>query len=204
MNRYRTSAKLRVQTRAELIKLHQRLHTTTIYVTHDQTEAMTMGNRIAVMKDGVLQQLDTPQVLYDHPANQFVAGFIGSPAMNFFTAELGSADGAMTVRLAGTTFQLPPAKAASLQRYGERDVTVGIRPENISKPSSNSSWTAEALVEVVEPLGSDVFVTYRTGEESFVARQPPHHQSHVGDREVVALDLSKAHFFNSAAEEAVA
>src|SRR5687768_8211612 len=124
-------AKLRVQTRAELIKLHQRLQTTVIYVTHDQVEAMTMGSRIAVMRDGILQQLETPQTLYDKPANMFVAGFIGSPAMNFFDGKCTGTPDAMYID--GGTFKLrvPPDKAEKLVRYIGKDIVFGIRPEDI-------------------------------------------------------------------------
>lgn len=197
-------AKLRVQTRAELIKLHQRLHTTTVYVTHDQTEAMTMGNRIAVMKDGVLQQLDTPQSLYDNPVNQFVAGFIGSPSMSFFDARLESVDGKAAIRIGDSVFQLPPEKAKILGNRPAGDLIFGIRPENLSVPNENSEAVAEALVEVVEPLGSDVFVTYRLADTSFVARQPPHHMTHIGNVEKVAFDLRAAHFFDKETRQTLA
>src|SRR5689334_22184278 len=124
-------AKLRVQTRAEISKLHLRLKTTFIYVTHDQTEAMTMGTRIAVMKDGILQQLDTPQTLYDNPANMFVAGFIGSPAMNFFEAKLDRGDGGLLVDLGSVHLPIPSQKLESLGNHIGKAVFFGIRPEDI-------------------------------------------------------------------------
>src|SRR5512136_910279 len=127
-------AKLRVQTRAEIYKLHLRLGTTFIYVTHDQTEAMTMGTRIAVMKDGLLQQIDTPQTLYDRPGNIFVAGFIGSPAMNFFDVKLTASEGKLVID--GSTFHLevPPDRVKALQPYVGKDLVLGIRPEDLHDP----------------------------------------------------------------------
>src|SRR5881227_641013 len=124
-------AKLRVQTRAEISKLHQRLKTTFIYVTHDQVEALTMGTRIAVMKDGILQQLDTPQTLYDHPANMFVAGFIGSPAMNFFDAKLDRRDGGVVVDLGTIQLPLPSHQAEQFGSQAGKPIYFGIRPEDI-------------------------------------------------------------------------
>ena len=124
-------AKLRVQTRAEISKLHQRLATTFIYVTHDQVEAMTMASRIAVMKDGLLQQVDTPQSLYDHPSNIFVAGFIGSPSMNFFDATLVESDGKMEVNAGGFRLDVPPEKAVEWREHLGNEVIFGIRPEDI-------------------------------------------------------------------------
>src|SRR5512136_176783 len=124
-------AKLRVQTRAEISKLHQRLETTFIYVTHDQTEAMTMGSRIAVMKDGVLQQIDTPQTLYDRPGNIFVAGFIGSPAMNFFDVRLGSSDGKLVIDGGSFKLEVPSDRATALQSYVGKELVLGVRPENL-------------------------------------------------------------------------
>src|SRR5213079_1668545 len=125
-------AKLRVQTRAELIKLHQRLQATVIYVTHDQVEAMTMGSRIAVMRDGILQQLDTPQALYDRPANMFVAGFIGSPAMNFFPGSVVNGDGGQIwAQMAGQKLSIPRERGMGLAAQSGRDVIFGLRPEDI-------------------------------------------------------------------------
>jgi multiple sugar transport system ATP-binding protein len=160
-------AKLRVQTRAEIARLQDELGVTTIYVTHDQVEAMTMGDRVAVMRKGVLQQVDTPQSLYEHPTNLFVAGFIGSPAMNMVEASLVPADGALAVKLAG--FQLPVpdevmAQRPDLRRYEGRKVVVGIRPEDMEDASLVSDAPAErrisSTVELREALGSDVVVHF--------------------------------------------
>jgi multiple sugar transport system ATP-binding protein len=156
-------AKLRVQTRAEIARLQDELGVTTIYVTHDQVEAMTMGDRVAVMRKGVLQQVDTPQSLYEHPTNLFVAGFIGSPAMNMVEASIVPADGALAVKLA--EFQLPVpdevmAERPDLRQYEGRKVVVGIRPEDMEDASLVSEAPAErrirSTVELREALGSDV------------------------------------------------
>ena len=128
-------AKLRVQTRAEISKLHQQLATTFIYVTHDQTEAMTMGTRIAVMKDGVLQQIETPQTLYDRPDNMFVAGFIGSPSMNFFDATITNTDGSFYVDAGTFRVKVPPSKLELVKPYSGKQVVFGIRPEHVYDPA---------------------------------------------------------------------
>jgi multiple sugar transport system ATP-binding protein len=200
-------AKLRVATRAELIKLHQRLQTTVIYVTHDQTEAMTMGHRIAVLRDGILQQLDTPQSLYDRPANMFVAGFIGSPAMNFFDAKVvGTAD-AMYVD--GGTFKvrLPANKAERLVGMLGKDVVFGIRPEDIIDRSTVASAPADSTmkvqVNVVEPLGSEQYVYLLSGDTEFVARMDARQPVRAGQAMEVVLDLEHMHAFDRASQVAL-
>ena len=155
-------AKLRVQTRAELIKLHERVQTTTIYVTHDQIEAMTMGDRIAVMSLGLLQQLDTPQHLYDRPANKFVAGFIGSPSMNFVDVDLAAQDGKVYARTAGFTMQAPAIREKSLASYIGKSVTMGVRPEHLVEvgrlPGFVPGMAIPVTVNIVELLGNENFV----------------------------------------------
>jgi multiple sugar transport system ATP-binding protein len=160
-------AKLRVQTRAEIARLQDELGVTTMYVTHDQVEAMTMGDRVAVMRKGMLQQVDTPQSLYEHPTNLFVAGFIGSPAMNLLEASLVPADGSLAVKLAG--FQLPVpddviAERPDLRQFEGRKVIVGIRPEDMEDASLLSDAPADrritSTVELREALGSDVVVHF--------------------------------------------
>jgi multiple sugar transport system ATP-binding protein len=145
-------AKLRVQTRTQIAKLQRDLAVTTVYVTHDQTEAMTMGDRIAVLKDGLLMQVGTPQDLYDTPANVFVAGFIGSPAMNIFEAPIIEGK----IRLGDRSVDLPPAAAAELASRGRSSVIFGVRPEDLRITNSEAAWPVE--VQLVEGLGADAYV----------------------------------------------
>jgi multiple sugar transport system ATP-binding protein len=200
-------AKLRVATRAELIKLHQRLQTTVIYVTHDQIEAMTMGSRIAVLRDGVLQQLDTPQTLYDRPANMFVAGFIGSPAMNFFDAKITGTPDAMYVDGGSFKVRVPTDKAERLTGYLGKDVVFGIRPEDIfdraTQPNAPGESALQAQVNVVEPMGSEQFVYLQTGENEFVARMDARSPVKAGQQMDVLLDLSHMHAFDRQTQEAL-
>ena len=155
-------AKLRVQTRAEISKMHQRLQTTFIYVTHDQTEAMTMASRIAVMNKGILQQLDTPQTLYDYPANLFVAGFIGSPAMNFFQAKLRKDGEKLLVDTGEMVIRIPDERAKTYMPIAGKDIIFGIRPENIHNPMfappGIHAETIEAKVDVVELMGFEILL----------------------------------------------
>ncbi len=200
-------AKLRVQTRAELSKLHQRLGTTFIYVTHDQVEAMTMATRIAVMKDGLLQQLDTPQNLYDSPGNIFVAGFIGSPSMNFFDVTLVESDGRLFVD--GGTFRLemPEHKIAALLPYKGKEVIAGIRPEDIHAkpytPADIIQQDMKAEVEVTELMGNEIFVYLLTGKKSFIARVDPRASGRPGDQIELALNMANVHIFDRDTETAI-
>jgi multiple sugar transport system ATP-binding protein len=200
-------AKLRVATRAELIKLHQRLQTTVIYVTHDQVEAMTMGSRIAVLRDGVLQQLDTPQTLYDRPANMFVAGFIGSPAMNFFDAKITGTPDAMYIDGGSFKLRVPADKAERLGTYISKDVVFGIRPEDIfdraQQPNAPTESTMRVQVNVVEPMGSEQFVYLLTGESEFVARMDARSPVKAGQQMDVLLDMSHMHTFDRQTQEAI-
>ena len=153
-------AKLRNQMRAELIKLRQNVNTTFVYVTHDQTEAMTLGDRIVIMKDGFIQQIGTPQEVFDHPSNLFVAGFIGSPQMNFFDAELVANGGKYAVRLADAIIDLPEATQKALKAKGlpAKKVILGIRPEHITLASGKTAGTVGATVDVSEMMGSELYV----------------------------------------------
>jgi multiple sugar transport system ATP-binding protein len=200
-------AKLRVQTRAEISKLHQRLQTTFIYVTHDQVEAMTMASRIAVMKDGVLQQLDTPQQLYDCPNNIFVAGFIGSPAMNFFDAELQRSDGKLVVDTGAFNVTVPENKAAAYQNYAGKRVVLGIRPEDVHDPSFAPPGIHSALVptrvDVTELMGNEVFLYLASGDKNFVGRVDPRTHARVGEDIQVALNLDNMHLFDRDTEQAI-
>lgn len=200
-------AKLRVETRAGISKLHQRLGTTFIYVTHDQTEAMTMATRIAVMKDGILQQVGTPGELYDHPSNMFVAGFIGSPSMNFFSAKLAGSDGGMVFDTG--TFKLPvPADTRETLRARSDDTfVVGIRPEDIHDAAYQApgieSANIEAQVDVVEPMGSEIYLNLLSGETPFVARVDPRSRATAGNNVALAFDVNKLHVFDKKTELAI-
>ncbi len=201
-------AKLRVQTRAELIKLHQRLQTTTIYVTHDQTEAMTMGHRIAVMRDGILQQLDTPQHLYDSPSNVFVAGFIGSPAMNFFSGQIASdGDGSVWVQTSGIKLRVPEDKASQLKAATSPDVIFGVRPEHIHSRSEvrdgKVGTSANVKVSVVEPLGSEINTYLVADGQEFIARMDASVAPRPGENMEIVFDTSKLHVFDKQTEQAL-
>jgi multiple sugar transport system ATP-binding protein len=201
-------AKLRVQTRSEISKLHKQLETTFIYVTHDQTEAMTMADRIAVMKLGVLQQVDTPQNLYDSPANKFVAGFIGSPSMNFFDGKLVADNGA--IHFDGSDFQIPIPDAikSAYQEFVGKDVTFGIRPEDIHNPEFTPSGIGtakvQAKVEVTELMGNEIFVYLTTGgHQSYIARVDPRSNYNYGQDVEVAFNMENFHIFDKETEEAI-
>jgi multiple sugar transport system ATP-binding protein len=202
-------AKLRVETRAGLIKLHQRLLTTTVYVTHDQTEAMTMGHRIAVLRDGVLQQLDTPQTLYDRPANLFVAGFIGSPAMNFFPGQLTSDDGGqdLFVQTSGLKLKVPETMAAQLGSQNGREIVFGVRPEHIHSksevPDADATRTANVNVSVVEPLGSEVFAYLSANGHEFIARMDATAKPRPGETIETVFDTEHLHVFDKETEQAL-
>ncbi|MPZ15516.1 MAG: sn-glycerol-3-phosphate ABC transporter ATP-binding protein UgpC [Chloroflexi bacterium] len=197
-------AQLRVQTRAELVKLHQRLGTTVIYVTHDQVEAMTMGQRIAVLRDGLLQQFDTPQQLYNDPANVFTAGFIGSPSMNFFPGVLTRAgDGQIGVRGDGFAVPLSPSVAARVAGLVGEHVILGIRPEHIADPrqiTDPGAVRARARVNVVEPLGSEVYVYLETDGTEFVGRLDARYAPRPGDEIEIAIATDRIHLFDPASE----
>ncbi len=200
-------AKLRVQTRAEISKLHQRLETTFIYVTHDQTEAMTMGTRIAVMKDGVLQQLDTPQRLYDFPANMFVAGFIGSPAMNFFDATVTGSRDDLSLDTGSFKLPIPAARREKLAGYAGKTVVFGVRPEDVHDrafvPGAITGAPVPAQVDVMEPMGSEIYLYLLSGKQSYVARVDPRSQAKPGKSIEVMLNLDHLHVFDKATEQSV-
>ena len=192
-------AKLRIQTRAMLQQLHQRLRRTTIYVTHDQVEAMTMGDRIAVMRDGVLQQLDTPMNLHEHPVNLFVAGFIGSPSMNFFSAKVTSGDGGASADAGFFRARLPQGTNAT----PGQDVILGIRPEDIadlSRAQQNGHVPVDAKVDVVEFLGNELQLLLSAGGQSFTARVPPDTRTAPGATLRVGLDVGHLHVFDKQSE----
>ncbi|WP_029214454.1 ABC transporter ATP-binding protein [Kallotenue papyrolyticum] len=201
-------AKLRVQTRAEISKLHKRLGTTFIYVTHDQVEAMTMGTRIAVMRDGILQQLDAPQVLYDHPANMFVAGFIGSPAMNFFEATIRRGTDGLVVDTGDFALPIARNKQEVAGKYIDRSVYFGIRPEDIHDaqfvpPGVEANATVDAEIAVVEHMGAEVFAYADVGTKEFVARLDPRTAAEAGKPLRLAFDMSRMHLFDRETEMAL-
>ncbi|HEY9574345.1 MAG TPA: sn-glycerol-3-phosphate ABC transporter ATP-binding protein UgpC [Lachnospiraceae bacterium] len=199
-------AKLRVQMRIEISKLHERLGATIIYVTHDQTEAMTLGTRIVVMKDGVVQQVDTPQNLYNKPGNLFVAGFIGSPQMNFMDAVVKVNGSEVTLTAGKNTFKLPASKAKAVidGGYDGKTVVMGIRPENVHDSEmvvetlKDSSFDAE--IKVYELLGAEVFLYFDVEGTSMTARVDPRTTARTGDVVRFALDMEKVHLFDKETE----
>lgn len=200
-------AKLRVQTRAELSKLHQQLQTTFIYVTHDQVEAMTMASRIAVMKDGVLQQIDSPQKLYDVPANVFVAGFIGSPGMNFCEVTVKQSNGKLVIDGDGFNIEVPESLTERYGSHVDKSVIFGIRPEDIHDPNfappGISQAAIEAKVDVTELMGNEVILYLMSGGEEFVARVDPRTSVSVNDRVEVVLNMENMHLFEKDGETAI-
>ena len=201
-------AKLRVQMRIEIAKLHQRLGTTIIYVTHDQTEAMTLGTRIVVMKDGVIQQVDTPQNLYDKPQNLFVAGFMGSPQMNFLDAVVRINGTAVTLEVAGQSIPLPPAKAKKLidGGYNGKTVTMGIRPEDVYDSEmfiETAKCVFSSTIKVYELLGAEVFLYFDLGEFAMTARVDPRSNARPGDTVRFAFDVEKIHVFDKETEQVI-
>ena len=198
-------AKLRVQMRVELKKIHNRLGTTAIYVTHDQVEAMTLGDRVVVMKDGLVQQVGEPLDLYNEPVNRFVAGFLGSPAMNFASVRIADEDGAVHAIGDGIRLKLPLAIAARLQAYTGRDVTLGIRPEDLRVVSGEAAngLGFDAVVEVVERLGSEILLDVKVGAGSMVAAVEPSVQAKVREQLRLALDPERLHFFDTQTEAAI-
>ncbi len=177
-------AKLRVQTRVELLKLHQQLKATSIYVTHDQIEAMTMGDRIVIMLDATIQQVGSPMEVYQKPANKFVAGFIGSPAMNFAPARVTEEGGKLFIKGKGFKFEVPQESAGGLESYRDREVTFGIRPEDVRLETNGGggSNSFEAVVDIVQPVGSDIFLDLDVSGDSITARVESSTEVTGGDR----------------------
>ncbi|MGN0517358.1 MAG: ABC transporter ATP-binding protein [Acutalibacteraceae bacterium] len=202
-------AKLRAQMRTEISKLHQRLGTTFIYVTHDQTEAMTMGTRIVVMKDGFIQQVDTPQNLYDMPCNEFVAGFIGSPQMNFIDAKIEKNGKDYSFVVGSQSIKLPESKNKDdvLAKYVGKDVVIGIRPEHVhDEPEfleKAADGIVEADVEVTELMGAEIYLYLNVFDNQVTARVEPTSKAKPGDKIKVALDLNKIHIFDKETEQTI-
>jgi len=191
-------AKLRVQTRAELARLHQRLGTTTVYVTHDQVEAMTMGSRIAVMSEGVLQQVGTPQQLYDHPVNRFVAGFIGSPAMNFVDVTISGTGDAMTIEAPDATIPIPDRLRPAIGRVTSGKLVAGFRPDHLDIGTGGPDVaTIHGRADVVEYLGAQELLHVSAAGKDHVAIVNASRQVHPGDDINLVLPLDKLHLFDS-------
>jgi multiple sugar transport system ATP-binding protein len=200
-------AKLRVTARAEISKLHQRLGTTFIYVTHDQVEAMTMGDRIMVISDGILQQIDSPRVLYNTPRNLFVAGFIGSPSMNFFDATLVAEDGEIYADAGDFRVHAPADRKQAYGEYVGKEVTLGLRPENIHGspyvPPNINAAHLKATVEVVELLGHELHVFANSGKNSFVAIVDTRLAPSVGSEVELVANVDSMHIFDKDTELAI-
>ena len=203
-------AKLRVQMRIEISKIHQRLGATIIYVTHDQTEAMTLGTRIVVMKDGVVQQVDTPQNLYQKPGNLFVAGFMGSPQMNFLDAVISEKGGNLIAKVGEHELVIPAAKAKALKDggYVGKTVVLGIRPEDIHDSQmfieASPSAPMTSVVKVYELLGAEVFLYFDIAGTDCTARVNPRTTAKIGDTVKFAFDLNKLHVFDKETEKVIA
>jgi multiple sugar transport system ATP-binding protein len=204
-------AKLRAQMRTELSKLHVRLGTTFIYVTHDQVEAMTMGDRIVVMKDGFIQQVDSPENLYSKPCNEFVAGFMGSPQMNFLDAKVVEKDGAVCCEFGEAnkryTIALPAGKSELAKPYVGKEVVMGIRPEHIHDEemflSSATTGIVDAVVEVSEMMGAETYLYLVCAGQNLVARVSPRNTLRHGDQIRVAFDAAKLHLFDKETEKTI-
>src|SRR5258706_2121844 len=202
-------AKLRVQTRAEVNRLHRRLGITTVYVTHDQVEAMTMGDRIVVMNHGFVQQVDAPLSLYNRPANIFVAGFIGSPAMNFIPVTINQDGGKLWADAGSFKVELPPDQANRVRHHVGRECTFGVRPEDfydrnlpgIVQPASGN--TIKLGVDVLEPLGDDVEIHFTSGDLHMIGKLDSKTKAAVGETMAVVFDMEKRHLFDNESEKAL-
>jgi multiple sugar transport system ATP-binding protein len=190
-------AKLRVQMRTEISKLHKQLGATMIYVTHDQTEAMTMGDRIVVMKDGIINQVDTPMNLYNKPVNQFVAGFIGSPAMNFIEGKISGTEAPVfTSKDKGISFNLMHDQIESVRKFLEIEMVLGIRPENIQLEfNASNSIEIDAQIEVIEPMGNETFIYFDVGKIQFIARVEPSEELKKTGTIKLYFDSAKVYYF---------
>ena len=202
-------AKLRVQMRVELKRLHEQLETTAVYVTHDQVEAMTLGDRVVVMKDGWVQQVGEPLELYGHPANKFVAGFMGSPGMNFVDVSVSESDGALWAEAKGLRVKVPPEAAGRIRKHGGTRLTLGVRPEGMrlagaaDSSASLADYSFNLEADVVEPLGNEILLNFRIGGVPMVARLDPGARIKMHDRLSLALDSSRLHYFDPESEAAL-
>ncbi len=199
-------AKMRVQMRVEIGRLRHQLNTTMIYVTHDQTEAMTMGDRITVMNDGLIQQVAEPTVLYDSPANKFVAGFIGTPPMNFYEGQIARENGGLVFNEGGFTIPVPTQWQEALSAYTDKAIVFGTRPEDVGSTQAEGIEGApriRARVDVVEPMGSETYCHLNTGKSTFISRMDSHRECTVGEEMDLAVFLGKAHFFDPETDKTI-
>jgi len=198
-------AKLRVQMRTEMKKLHKRVATTTIYVTHDQVEAMTLADRVVVMRDGWVEQIGTPDAIYNQPASVFVAGFIGAPTMNLVAARLEQRDTALVIALGGeASLAIPAERTQAYRDWVGRDVIFGLRPEHLASTAADAdAATIEVAASVVEPLGSDTLVFFEIAGLELVARLPPEAARRPGDRVRLRADLGRMHLFDPASRKRI-
>jgi multiple sugar transport system ATP-binding protein len=198
-------AKLRVQMRVELKKLHERLGTTAIYVTHDQVEAMTLGDRVVVMRDGWVQQVGDPMELYNEPANRFVAGFIGSPAMNFANVRITGQNGGIWAEGDGIRLKVPAPMTNRMGNYAGKEVTLGVRPEDlrVASDADPAEMSLDATVEVVERLGSQILLDVAVGDATMVAAVEPTVTAKMHERLRLAVNPNRLHFFDTENEAAI-
>ena len=198
-------AMLRVQMRVELKRLHERLETTAIYVTHDQVEAMTLGDRVVVMKDGWVQQVGEPLELYGKPSNRFVAGFIGSPAMNFVGVTISDSGGALWADAEGLRLKVPPQLVERVHAHAGKRMTLGVRPEalHLAHESDQPDYSFATVADVIEPLGNEILVNFRAGGAPMVARVDPGVRVKVHENIRFALDPRRLHFFDAKGEAAI-
>ena len=196
-------AKLRVQMRVELKRLHERLETTAIYVTHDQVEAMTLGTRVVVMKDGRVQQIGEPLELYGRPSNKFVAGFIGSPAMNFVEVAISGSGEALWAEAAGLRIRVPQEMSTRVRSQSGQRLTLGVRPEAVRIANGVDDYSFATAVDVLEPLGNEILLNFRAGGVPMVARVDPGVRVKAHDNIRLALDPERLHFFDAKTETAI-
>ncbi len=198
-------AMLRVQMRVELKRLHERLETTAIYVTHDQVEAMTLGDRVVVMKDGWVQQVGEPLELYGKPLNRFVAGFIGSPAMNFVDVTVSDSSGVLWADADGLRLKVPPQLVERVRAHAGKRIAIGVRPEalHLASGSDLPEYSFDTAVDVVEPLGNEILVNFRAGGAPMVARVDPAVRLKARQNIRVALDPERVHFFDDKSGAAI-
>ncbi len=200
-------AKLRVQMRAEISKLHNRLQTTMLYVTHDQIEAMTMGERIVVMKDGLVQQVADPLTLYDQPANKFVGGFIGNPPMNFMKGTIQDKGEGLCFVKEPHVLKLTPEVAKKMEPYKDKTVWMGIRPEAIFGKENidrlKNPEPVQTKIELIEPMGSEIYLYLNTGEDTLVARVEANVRAEIDEEKEMYFNMDKIHFFDVETEEAI-